>query len=216
MKVTIDYEKEEYVELIGMVNGLTKVFETFVNNQHKENMARIQTERLRTVGSMFDSMSDEFDDEEDSETIQFGVVPGGKPSIVESGPFVSKGEKLEKPLEMSSYAQQGQTVFNDLVALWLQGFDIEGAEQPPRAERCRELTQSFEGRAIIHYLEYLKLKYRNGGLTYAIRDSGLVSPEQTRLMAENMTAVSSACRFTQFASYLEHPDPSKMEDFFNV
>lgn len=216
MKVTIDYEKEEYVELIGMVNKLTQVFETFVNNQHKEKMARIQTERLRTVGSMFDSMSDEFDDEEDSETIQFGVVPGGKQTPADLGPFASKGEKLEKALEMSSYAQKGQTYFNDLVELWLIGFNIEGAEQPPRAERCFELTQNYEGRAIIHYLEYLKSKYPNGGLTYAIRDSGLVSPEQTRLMAENMTAVSSACRYTQFASYLEHPDPSKMEDFFNV
>jgi hypothetical protein len=65
-------------------------------------------------------------------------------------------------------------------------------------------------------MEYIKGQYREGGLTYAIRDSGLVPNDTVRLLAENMTAVSSACRFTQLASYLEHPDPSQLEDFFNV
>ena len=208
MKFTLDYEKEEYVELVGMANRLIGVFETFVNNMHKENMARLRTGHARTVTSILDEFDDEYS-EEDSEAIPFNVVNGGKEPK-------SANVDSDHPLVMSEYAQRGQVLFNDLVALWLQGFDIEGAEQPPRAERCMELTQSYDGRAIIHYLEYIKAKYPEGGLTYAVRDSGLVSPEQTRLMAENMTAVSSACRYSQFASYLEHPDPSKLEDFFNV
>jgi hypothetical protein len=217
MKFTLDYEKEEYVELVSVANRLVGVFETLVNNMHKEKMARIKTSHLRTVSSMFESMDEDFS-EEDSETIPFNVVSGGKESK-DSCKGSESNEPTpdpEQPLVMSQYAKQGCLLFNSLVQMWLQGFDVEGAEQPPRAERCVQLTQSYEGRAIIHYLEYIRGKYPEGGLTYAIRDTGLVSPEQTRLLAENMTAVSSACRYTQFASYLEHPDPSQLEDFFNV
>lgn len=217
MKFTVEYEKEEYTSLVDMVNKMTDVVGKAIQYVHLERMERIKNQRLKTVGSMFDSMDDDIDEELEDSILN--VIKGGKE---DSGPFGSTEEPstptVEEPTseEMNTFAQRGKVVFEELVELWIQGFDIADAEQPPRGERCRELTQSFDGRAVIHYMEHVKSKYISGGLTYAIRDSGLVPQNQVRLMAENMTAVSSACRFTQLASYLEHPDPSQLEDFFNV
>jgi len=211
MKINIEYEQEEYTSLVTMVSGIVDVFKIAVENTHKERMARIQNSRLKTVGSIFESMDEDLeDDDENSSPIHFDVVNGGKE---ESGPF-SKAHK--EKLSMSAYAVRGQKAFEKLVAFWAQGFNDPEAEQPERAERCVTLNQSFEGRSIIHYLEYIRSKYPSGGLTYAVRDTGLVANEHIRIFAENMTNVSSACRFTQFASYLEHPDPSQLEDFYNV
>ena len=217
MKFTLEYSKEEYTSLIEMVNKMTDTVAKALDHRHEERMARLQTQRLKTVGSMFGDLDDDID--EDVEEAILNIVKGGKE---EEGPFgdpksaepSSFGDDSNQ--EMSEYALRGQIAFNNLVKLWMIGFNIEGADQPPRAEKCKELVMSFEGRAIIHYLEHLRLKYPEGGLTYAVRDSNLVPDEEVRLLAENMTAVSSACRFTQLAHYLEHPDPSQLEDFFNV
>ena len=216
MKINIEYTEQEYMALVGLGTRIMDSVDNAVNKNTKISLARIKRNLQEAIANALQSedyASYDLDDEEDEEgkilTPDFGVISGGKPTPPEVGPFASTEM-------MSDYALKGQAAFQELISLWMINFCVEGAEQPPRAEKCEQLTQSYEGRAMIHYMEYLRKKYKNGGLTYAIRDTKLVSNDQVRLVAENLTAVASACRFTQLASYLEHPNPSLQEDFFNV
>jgi len=212
----LEYTEDEFKSIMALYGRVLDIVEKKFEIDHKLNVEREKTRRKTRIQEIIEGMADaEEDSSFDSSDHPFEVLDGGKEVL---GPFanIPKEELPPKKPEMSIYAKQGKEVFYEFVKMWMVNFCVEGAEQPPRAERSAELTQSFEGRAIIHYMEYLKEKYVHGGLTYAIRDTGLVSNDQIRLVAENMTAVVSACRFTQLASYLEHPDPSKLEDFYNV
>lgn len=223
MKINIEYTEEEYKALVGLGERMFDSVDNAVNRSTKLSMARIKNSFKQAIMSAI-SDDDDFEDtdsEEDSSDSfnpDFSLIEGGKPTEIVKGPFASKSKDTDESsaLEMSAYAERGKEAFYDLIELWLINFCVEGAEQPPRAEKCEELTQSYDGRAIIHYMAFLRKKYPNGGLTYAVRDTGLVENEQIRLVAENLTAVASACRFTQLASYLEHPNPTSQEDFFNV
>ena len=195
----IEYTEKEFIALIGLGTRMFDCVDNFVDKQSLLALKRMR----RTIKNAildFDENSEE-ESESESDPLNFTVFDGGK--------------NPSQPLVMNEYASKGKDLFYGLIELWMINFCVEGSEQPPRAERCEELTQSYDGRAIIHYMEYLRQKYPNGGLTYAIRDTGLVSNDQVRLVAENLTAVASACRYTQLASYLEHPNPSSQEDFFN-
>ena len=205
----LEYTEDEFKSIMDLY---TRALDLIEFKLKTDRIIALEQEKTRRSNQILESVMAEEDSSEDSEDHPFEVLDGGKEEL---GPFAEiPFEKKNESKEMSEYARRGKQVFHEFVEMWMVNFCIEGAEQPPRAERSSELTQNYEGRAIIHYMEYLKGKYPDGGLTYAIRDTGLVPNDQIRLVAENMTAVVSACRFTQLASYLEHPDPSKLEDFY--
>ena len=56
MKFTVEYEKEEYTSLVDMVNKMTDVVGKAIQYAHLERIERIKNQRLKTVGSMFDSI----------------------------------------------------------------------------------------------------------------------------------------------------------------
>ena len=159
-----------------------------------------------------DVLSEEWYEEKDSESSEtedrnLSVIEGSFGSSTDAMMTLTncQGQEFESKQE---WIDQGEKAFNDLIELWMINFNQPG-EQPPRVEKLEQLAQSFDGRAMIHYLSFI------GGLSKAVWRTGLVAREQVRLVASNLSQVSST-GFYHISDYLEYPDPTSTKEFFNV
>jgi hypothetical protein len=197
----LEYTEEEFKSIMSIYNRALDLVELKIKLDHK---SRVKQRRVHSPVLEDDVEWDLDDDlsEEESFTDEspLQVHPGGK-------------NKSEDDIDSGQYIEQGRVAFGKLVEYWMINFNTEG-EQPDRADAVRKLRDSYDGRAILHYLNDL---FGEGkGLTTAVYNTACVPNHQVRLVAENMAQVTSALHFNHVAHFLEYPDPTQMEDFFNV
>lgn len=196
-----ELSEKEFLAYMKIFERIVDVFEKDLDQRHQRSLVKSYKDKKK---SYVEEMSLEEDSEFDSsEDIPMNFEDFKKSVLIEGG------KKKEEAQDTSVYVERGKEVFGDLVKFWLINFDQEG-EQPDRAEYVDQLSRNYDGRAIIHYMESVK------GLTRAIWKTGLVEKDDVRKLAGNMTQVTSASNFYQLSTYLEHPDPTLQEDFFNV
>jgi hypothetical protein len=197
-EMKLEYTPDEFKSIMSIYDRVLDLVELKIKLDHKNRVKHRRVIADDVEWGLDDDLS-----EEESSTAE-------SPLQVHSG---GKKVKQEDDIDTRKYIKQGEASFNQLVEYWMINFDAEG-DQPDRADAIRKLRDSYDGRAILHYLN--DLNGQRLGLTTAVFKSGWAPNHQVRLLAENMAQVSSALHFYQIAHFLEYPDPTQMEDFFNV
>ena len=116
-----------------------------------------------------------------------------------------------KTSEVDSEVEKGRIATIELFEMWLDGFDDEDVEQPPRGEILDKLSKSAKGRWI--YKFFVDQKAKGKDTTLIIRDifDESVSNEVVRSLAGNFTQVSSIL-FCQLSDFIKYPNPLETEE----
>ena len=185
----IEYDKEEYIAIINLAGKIVETFERLVlqDMSNKSSIKEVISAKIKeNIASGNYSKVDVFS--EDTEDEQESIL---------------KFEEGKKKYHIQ-YVDRGRSAFEKMLAEWLINFNKEG-QQPDRAQIIKDLTMEYNGRAIMHYMEWLK--EQNKGLAWAVHDSALVDKKDILLVAGNIAQVASASGFYQLSSYLEYPEP---------
>ena len=106
-----------------------------------------------------------------------------------------------------AYIEQGKNAFTQFTKKWAENLGDSSKPQPNRRELLESLASTYDGRAVIFYLRDYQNKGK--GMTYAIaKDVGL-DLKTSRLIAMNITQVSSAITHCHnYSTFLQYPDPT--------
>lgn len=142
-----------------------------------------------------------------------GRGPADALSIPKEKPIPTAPARVAKPLPAASgeskHLAKGREVFNGLVALWLDGYEVVDAPQPDRAEAVRGIAN---GRSAYKVLTYVKSV---GGLTHAV-NAAIPASDYAGTEQERQALVTSVSgNMTQVTSIL-FPDLSDLYEYKNI
>jgi len=218
MKYTIETTPEEQIALYGMVENL---FGTFCTTLVKMEKLRVKSRSTlpvthEVVGGSDDTSPPKAEAEEGNKVLNFAVRERPLGAEVARGDDRDLAARDEKPLPQKVKLEEkklarGKRAFDILVRLWAQGFGVEDAEQPDRADAMRNLANGPASFAVLTYVGSV------GGLTHAVNEAASAESSDwgTNEAELRRLVLDVAANITQVASIL-FPDLSELYEYKNI